>query len=111
MDFFTRYVALRFENILTSSRCFYELKHLSLDGLAMLAEYLSRLPKQALLAKPNGRRPVGRPRTKRTKNIEDLGWNRLGLHPNEMMEVMKDREVWPLILKLLPLQPLKKSGQ
>ena len=46
-----------------------------------------RLPKQALHAKPNGRRPVGRPRTRWTDYIEDLGWNRLGLRPSEMMEV------------------------
>ena len=31
----TRYVALKFENLLTSSRYFSELKDLSLDGLAM----------------------------------------------------------------------------
>ena len=64
-----------------------------------------RLPKQALLAKANGRRPVGRPRTRWTDYIEDLGWNRLGLHPSEMMEVMEDREVRRLNLELLPPQP------
>ena len=31
-----------------------------------------RLPKQALLSKANGRRPVGRPRTRWTNYIEDL---------------------------------------
>ena len=72
---------------------------------------LERLPKQALLVKANGRRPVGRPRTRWTDYIEDLGWNRLGLRPNEMMEVMEDREVWRLNLELLPPQPSRKSGQ
>ena len=38
----TRCVALKFENLLTSSRYFSELKDLSLDGLAMLAEYLRK---------------------------------------------------------------------
>ena len=33
--------------------------------------------------------------------IENLGWNRLGLHSGEMMDVMEDREVWRLNLKLL----------
>ena len=61
-----------------------------------------RLPKQALLAKANGRRPVGRPKTRWTNYIEDLGWNRLGLRPNEMMDVMENREVWRLNLELLP---------
>ena len=69
-----------------------------------------RLPKQALLAKANGRRPVGRPRTRWTDYIEDLGWNRLGLRPSEMMEVMEDREVWRLNLELLPPQPSQKAG-
>ena len=36
-----------------------------------------RLSKQALLAKANGRRPIGRPGTRWTNNIEDLGWKRL----------------------------------
>ena len=64
-----------------------------------------------LYAKANGRRPVGRPRTRWTDYIEDLGWNRLGLRPSEMMEVMEDREVWRLNLELLPPQPSRKSGQ
>ena len=70
-----------------------------------------RLPKQALLAKANGRRPVGRSRTRWTDYIEDFGWNRLGLRPSEMMEVMEDREVWRLNLELLPPQSSQKSGQ
>ena len=70
-----------------------------------------RLPKQALLAKANGKRLVGRPRTRWTDYIEDLGWNRLGLRPSEMMEGMEHREVWRLNLDLLPPQPSRKSGQ
>ena len=70
-----------------------------------------RLPKQALLAKQIGRRPVGRPRTRWTDYIEDLGWNRLGLHPSKMMEVMEHCEVWQFNLELLPPQLLRKSGQ
>ena len=74
-----------------------------------------RLPKQALFVKANGRRPaVGRPRTRWTDYIENFGWNRLGPHSSEMMDVnhvMKDREVWRLNLELLPSQPSRKSGQ
>ena len=70
------------------------------------------LPKQALLAKANGKRPdVGRRRTRWTNYIGDLGWNRLELYPSEMMEVMGDREVWWLNLELLPPQLSRKSGQ
>ena len=69
-----------------------------------------RLPKQALLAKANGRRPVEQPKTRCTDYIENLGWNRLGLRPSEMMEVMEDREVWRLKLKLLPRNLHGKAG-
>ena len=108
----TRCVALRFENLSTSSRYLSDLKDLSLDGLAMSSRMpQERLLKQGLLAKANGRRPVGRPRTRWIDYIEDLGWNRLVLHPSKMMEVMEDSEVWWLNLKLLPPQPSRKSGQ
>ena len=70
-----------------------------------------KLPQQALLANPNGRRSVGRPRTRWTKYIEDFKWNRLGLHPSKMTEVMEDHKVWQPNLELLPLQPSQKSGQ
>ena len=55
-----------------------------------------RFPKQTLLAKANGRRPVGRPRTKCSKwtnYFENLEWNRLGLYPSKMLDVMEDCEV------------------
>ena len=51
------------------------------------------------------------PQCRWTDYIEDLGWNRLGLRPSEMMEVVEDREVWRLNLELLPPQPSRKSGQ
>jgi len=47
---------------------------------------------------------VGRPRTCWQDDIENLGWNRLGLHPSEMMEVKPDRDVRQLNLELLPPQ-------
>ena len=106
----TRCAALRFETI-------------NIEPLLLRIErsqlrwfgHVSRMPqerllKQALLARANGRRPVGRPRTRWTNRIEDLGWNRLELRPSEMMEVIEDREVWRLNLELLPPQPSQKSG-
>ena len=69
-----------------------------------------RLPKQALLAKAKGRRPVARSRARWTDYMEDLGWNRLGLCPSKMMEVMEDCEVWRLNLELLPRNPHGKAG-
>ena len=106
------YVALRFKNLLTSSRYFFEFEKSQLRWFGHVSRMpQERLPKQALLAKANGRRPIGRPRTRWTDYIEDLGWNRLGLRPSEMMDVMEDREVWRLNLELLPPQPSRKSGQ
>ena len=70
-----------------------------------------RFPKQALLVKANGKRRVGRARTRWTNYIKDVGLNPLGLHPSEMIHVMEDREVRWLNLELLPPQPLQKSGQ
>ena len=56
----TRCIAMRFENLLTSIRNFFELKHLSLNGLVMQTECLRKgLPEQDLVAKANARRPVG----------------------------------------------------
>ena len=46
----------------------------------------------------------------RVKRGAELSF-RLKLHPSEMMEVMKDREVWRLNLELLHPQPSRKSGQ
>ena len=70
-----------------------------------------KLPKQALHAKANGRRPVGRPRIRWTDYIEDLGWNRLGLRPSKMMEVMEDREVCcGSILSYCPRNPHGKAS-
>jgi len=59
---------------------------------------LGNVPIQALLAKVKGKRSVGRPRTRWQDYIEYLGWNRLGLQPSEMLEVVADRDVWRLIL-------------
>jgi len=64
-----------------------------------------RLPKQALLAKVKGKRPVGRSRTRWEDYIEDLSCNRVELQSSEMLAVMADRDVWQLNLELLPPQP------
>ena len=69
-----------------------------------------RLPKHALLAKANGGRSIKRPRARWANYIEDLGWNRLGLHPSKMKDVIKDREVWWLNLELLPRNHHGKAG-
>ena len=69
-----------------------------------------RLLKQAWLAKANGKRPFGWFRTKWTNYVEDLGWNRLGLHPSEMMETMEDRKCGGLISSCCFRNPNGKAG-
>ena len=64
-----------------------------------------RLPRQSLLAKANGRKPVGRPRTRWTDYIEDLGWNRLGLHPSK-----KTMRCGGLISNCSPRNPHEKAS-
>jgi len=63
------------------------------------------LLKQALFVKVKGKRPVWRPRTRWANYIEVLGWNRLGLQPSEMLEVVADRDVCRFNLEMLPPQP------
>ena len=80
---------------------------ISCDVFVLMEEVLHK----TILTTKLATRPVGRPRTRWTDYTEDLGWNRFGLRPSEMMEVMEDREVWRLNLELLPPQPSRKSGQ
>ena len=70
-----------------------------------------RLFIEALLAKANGRRPVGRSRPRWTNYIEGLRWNHSGFQPSKMMDLMEDREVWRLNLEQLPPQPSRRKEQ
>ena len=54
---------------------------------------------------------VGRPKSRWTNYIEDLGRNRFGLLPSEMTEAVEDREAWQLNLELLHMQLSRKSGE
>ena len=81
-----------------------------IEGVTLFNKVRSSEIRKSLNIESVGRRPVGRPRTRWTDYIEDLGWDRLGLHPSEMMEVMEDREVWRLNLDLLPRNPHGKAG-
>ena len=49
-------------------------------------------------------------KTRWTNFIEDLGCNRLRLHPSKMMDVMEDREVSGLISSCCPRNPNGKAG-
>ena len=64
-----------------------------------------RLPGEVFWACPTGRRPRGRPRTRWRDYISRLAWERLGVLPEELVEVAEGREVWASLLKLLPPWP------
>ncbi|PWA15004.1 hypothetical protein CCH79_00008845, partial [Gambusia affinis] len=64
-----------------------------------------RLPGEAFRARPTGRRPRGRPRTRWRDYVSRLAWERLGIPPEELVEVDGEREVWASLLKLLPRDP------
>ncbi len=64
-----------------------------------------RLPGKVFRARPTGRRPQGRPRTRWRDYVSRLAWERLGVPPEELEEVSREREVWASLLRLLPLRP------
>ncbi|XP_054656606.1 uncharacterized protein LOC129194983 [Dunckerocampus dactyliophorus] len=61
-----------------------------------------RLPGEVFRACPAGRRPRGRPRR---DYVSQLAWERLGVLTVELEEVVRDREVWASLLRLLPPRP------
>ncbi|KAK3508311.1 hypothetical protein QTP70_020019 [Hemibagrus guttatus] len=52
-----------------------------------------RLPGEVFRACPNGKRPRGRPRTRWRDYVFWLAWERLGVPPEELEEVAREREV------------------
>ena len=64
-----------------------------------------RLPWKVLAARPTGRRPRGRPRTRWGDYISSLAWERLGIPQEEVANVALEREVWGSLLELLPPRP------
>ena len=61
-----------------------------------------RLPGEVFRARPTGRRPRGRPRTRWRDYVSRLAWERLGIPQEELDEVAGEREVWASLLRLLP---------
>ena len=55
---------------------------------------LERLPREVLDARPTGRRPRGRPRTRWRDKIDSLAMDRL---LEEVVDVARDRELWSSI--------------
>ena len=70
-----------------------------------------RLVRQALRAKPTGKRRRCRPRPRWSNCISNLAWSRLDVEPAELSEITVDREVFQVRLWMLPRNPpQRKSG-
>ena len=64
-----------------------------------------RLVRQVLLAKSTGKQPRGRPKTRWSVCTSDLAWSRRGVEPTELSGIAVDREVFWVLLGLVPLRP------
>ena len=58
-----------------------------------------RLPGELFRARPTGRRPRGRPRTRWRDYVSRLAWERLGILQEELDEVAGEREIWASLLE------------
>ncbi|KAK3521039.1 hypothetical protein QTP86_018753 [Hemibagrus guttatus] len=65
----------------------------------------ARLSGEVFRACPTGKRPRRRPRTRWRDYVFRLAWERLGVPPEELEEVAREREVWASLLRLLPPRP------
>ncbi|KAL3049346.1 hypothetical protein OYC64_008749 [Pagothenia borchgrevinki] len=63
------------------------------------------LPREVFQARPAGKRPRGRPRTRWRDYISSLAWERLGIPQSELVDVARERKVWGSLLELLELLP------
>jgi len=62
-----------------------------------------RLAGQVQLAKPTEKRFRGHPMPRCIGYTSDLAWSRLGVEQAELFEIAVDREVFQILLGLLPL--------
>jgi len=66
-----------------------------------------RLARQVVLAKHTGKQPRGRPKPNWSYYMSDLAWSRLVVEPAQVREIDIDREVFQVLLGLLPSDVLK----
>ena len=64
-----------------------------------IADASQGLPQEVLAARPIGRRPRGRPRTRWVDYISMLAWERLGIAQKEVANVALEREDWGSVLE------------
>ncbi|XP_061753818.1 retrovirus-related Pol polyprotein from type-2 retrotransposable element R2DM isoform X2 [Nerophis ophidion] len=115
MSFLRRVAGLSLRDRVRSSAIREELKvkplllHIERTQMRWLGHLVrmppERLPREVFMARPPGRRPPGRPRTRWEENVSRLAWERLGIPREELDEVAGEREVWASLLRLLPPRP------
>ena len=64
-----------------------------------------RLARQVLLAEPTRKPPIDRPRPRWSDCISGPAWSRVGVDPVKLFEIVVDREVFQVLLEMLPPQP------
>jgi len=64
-----------------------------------------RLPLEGFRARPSGRRPRGRLRTRWRDYISRLAWERLRIPKDELESVAGEKEAWGALLSRLPPRP------
>lgn len=64
-----------------------------------------RLPLEVFQARPTGKRPQGRPRTRRRDWISHLAWESPGIPQKNLESVVRKRDIWNTLLSLLSLRP------
>ena len=64
-----------------------------------------RLVRQVLLGKPTAKRPRSCPRPRWSDCISDIAWSHLGVEPVELSEIAVDRDIFQVLLGLLPPRP------
>ena len=77
--------------------------------------YVSRMSqdwsaRHVLLAKPTGKRPRGRPMTRRSDDISGLVWSCLSVETPELTEIVVGREVFRELLRFLAPRPSQEKG-
>ena len=73
--------------------------------------HYERLARQVQLAKPTEKRFRGHARPRCSEYIFDLVWSRLGVETAELSEIAVDREVFQVLLGLLPPRATAPRGK
>jgi len=103
MSFLCRVTGLSFRDRVRSSDIRRELGRSQLRWFGHLIRMPpGRLPLEVFRARPTGRRPRDRPRTRWRDYIPHLAWERFGVSQEELESVTGEKEVWGALLRQMP---------